>query len=328
MNANSVYLERLRNVGFIPLVNGAAPELVVRMARALAAGGIPAAAVPAGLPHCLESVAAIRAELPETLTGLCLSGSASPSEQALAESGAEFIVSPFFDSRLAAWGKRAGIPVVPGAADPQGAADIHAAGCDALALYPAASLGGPSLAAVLSRLWPETAFIPWGGIDTEEAASYLVHPTTPAIVVDWFSGMAVENDDDAEQVAMVAEQAVLSCIGFSFAHMGINTDGESDAADAAERMAGIFHLPWRRGQKSFFVSDQWEIIMGKGPGEKGHIAIGVWSVERALFYLKNRHGINPLSDTITYRDGVMLAAYIDQEIAGFPIHLLRRSPPR
>ena len=58
-------------------------------------------------------------------------------------------------------------------------------------------------------------------------------------------------------------------------------------------------------------------------GTKGHIAIAANSVERAKTYLE-RKGVVFQEDSAVYRkDGKMQAVYMQNEIGGFALHLVR-----
>lgn len=213
--------------------------------------------------------------------------------------------------------------MISGVNNSQGVADLLESGTELAAFYPAGCAGGPEMLEVLSR--PNMHFIPWGGIDPLQAVRYLSFPAVPAIAVDWFSGARAGNGEECEAIARRAERAVLSGLGFSLAHVGINMPNEEEAAYGAKALSGVFGMPWRRGRASFFVAEQWEIFAGRRWGERGHLAIGTGSLERALHYLQSQCGIHVRQETITYRDdGVMRTAYIDFEIGGFAVHLVRR----
>jgi len=93
---------------------------------------------------------------------------------------------------------------------------------------------------------------------------------------------------------------------------------------AFSRFSRMFHFPVAEGQGSFFLGEkEIEIMKGHGRGEKGHLAFATNDVSRALFYL-GRQGIRPVAGTEKEKDGKTILVYLDQEIAGFAIHLRQK----
>lgn len=71
-----------------------------------------------------------------------------------------------------------------------------------------------------------------------------------------------------------------------------------------------------------FASDL-EIMHGAGRGKNGHIAVGVNSVERAMFSL-GRRGVRFDASTLRLgKDGKPDFVYLEDELLGFAIHLVR-----
>jgi 2-dehydro-3-deoxyphosphogluconate aldolase/(4S)-4-hydroxy-2-oxoglutarate aldolase len=92
---------------------------------------------------------------------------------------------------------------------------------------------------------------------------------------------------------------------------------------AASTEFGHLLQPVSEGNSSVFASDFIEITKSTSRGTKGHIGIRTWDIERALAYLAG-FGYQPVNETIK-RDtkGVMTVVYLDKEIGGFAIHLIR-----
>ena len=79
------------------------------------------------------------------------------------------------------------------------------------------------------------------------------------------------------------------------------------------------------GEKSAFAGSMVEFGKVPFPGTYGHIAIGTPSVERAVAYFKRKGmGIREEFRNIA-EDGTWIAAYLEEEIGGFAIHLLKKS---
>lgn len=88
------------------------------------------------------------------------------------------------------------------------------------------------------------------------------------------------------------------------------------------RDSGLRHAAWAVGPVSVFASDL-EIMHGAGRGKNGHIAVGVNSVERAMFSL-GRRGVRFDASTLRLgKDGKPDFVYLEDELLGFAIHLVR-----
>ena len=127
-----------------------------------------------------------------------------------------------------------------------------------------------------------------------------------------------------EQIEENCAQAIQLSLGFQLAHVGINCGGSGDGEKTAARVAEIFGLAHCKGAKSDFAGNAVECMKEDFPGKAGHIAIGTYSVERAVRYLKSK-GIHIRE---RYRniaeDGTMIAAYLEEEAESFAIHVVRR----
>jgi hypothetical protein len=110
--------------------------------------------------------------------------------------------------------------------------------------------------------------------------------------------------------------------GFQFGHMGVNGTKAEQAAKDAATFASLFGLPIKEGNSSIFMADSIELLKSPYLGEKGHIAIKCNDVERALARFRSM-GIGKLADTEKLDKGKIKAVYLDLNIGGFAIHLLR-----
>ena len=111
-------------------------------------------------------------------------------------------------------------------------------------------------------------------------------------------------------------------LGCRLAHIGVNSAGREEAAAAADFLCRAFGFGRTEGPVSVFASDL-EIMHGAGRGKNGHIAVGVNSVERAMFSL-GRRGVRFDASTLRLgKDGKPDFVYLEDELLGFAIHLVR-----
>ncbi|HKL85214.1 MAG TPA: hypothetical protein VJ861_02645 [Treponemataceae bacterium] len=57
-------------------------------------------------------------------------------------------------------------------------------------------------------------------------------------------------------------------------------------------------------------------------GTKGHIGISCYNIERALYYLK-QFGFNGVEETAKKEKGQLSVIYLDKEVGGFALHLIK-----
>jgi 2-dehydro-3-deoxyphosphogluconate aldolase/(4S)-4-hydroxy-2-oxoglutarate aldolase len=113
-------------------------------------------------------------------------------------------------------------------------------------------------------------------------------------------------------------------LGLSFVHMGINAQNEEEARKAAKSFEVLFGLGAKLGNTSNFAGDFIEIMKSPGPGKNGHIAIGTVNVVKAAAFLA-RMGVEFKSETArTDAQGDWTFVYLNEEIAGFAVHLVQK----
>jgi 2-dehydro-3-deoxyphosphogluconate aldolase / (4S)-4-hydroxy-2-oxoglutarate aldolase len=89
------------------------------------------------------------------------------------EAGARFVVAPWIDPSLATPCGAADAALILGAVTPTEVRAALAAGADAVKIFPASSVGGPSHIKALVSVFPGVAFCPTGGVEPGNFAAYL-----------------------------------------------------------------------------------------------------------------------------------------------------------
>jgi 2-dehydro-3-deoxyphosphogluconate aldolase/(4S)-4-hydroxy-2-oxoglutarate aldolase len=158
----------------------------VQVSRALLAGGIDTVELTLRTPVALEAAKLIKKEVPEICLGF---GTVLTKDQvkAVVDTGADFAVSPGCNPKVIAEARKQGLSFAPGIMTPT---DIEMAldeGCRVLKYFPAESSGGmvhlSNMVAPYQYLNP--TFIPLGGCNLENAASYLKSSLITAIGGSW-----------------------------------------------------------------------------------------------------------------------------------------------
>jgi 2-dehydro-3-deoxyphosphogalactonate aldolase len=149
----------------IAILRGVTPQEAVDVARALADAGLLCVEVTLNSPEPLRSIAAIRARF----DGCLLVGAGTvlrPDEvAAVADAGAQLVISPNCDDKVIAATKVAGLVSLPGVFTPTEAFAALAAGADALKLFPAEASSPAVLKAMAAALPAGKPIFPVGGIE-------------------------------------------------------------------------------------------------------------------------------------------------------------------
>lgn len=160
----------------------------VPLARALLAGGVDVMELTLRTGAALDSLRAIRDQVPEMLAGI---GTVLTPLQVrdAHEAGAAFAVAPGFNPRVVEAAKETGLPFAPGVFTPSDVEGALEFGCNVLKFFPAESGGGlghlKSLAAPYAHLG--LSYIPLGGVNPTNLPDYLGSPLVAAVGGSWLA---------------------------------------------------------------------------------------------------------------------------------------------
>jgi 2-dehydro-3-deoxyphosphogluconate aldolase/(4S)-4-hydroxy-2-oxoglutarate aldolase len=174
----------IREQRVLAIARGLNRETAGPLAEALARGGIGALEVTVEEEGGIPAIDVLRGSA--LFVGAGTVTSIAQASAAL-EAGAGFLVSPHHDPTLTRWAVDAGVAFVPGALTPT---EVHAAwvgGASAVKIFPA-SVGGPGLIAALQGPLPQVELIPTGGVDGDNAHSYLEAGAVAVGVGGWLTG--------------------------------------------------------------------------------------------------------------------------------------------
>lgn len=171
-------------VKIIPVATFEDPEQAVRVARKLAAGGMPAVEVTLRTMRGLECIRAIASALPDVIVG---AGTVLTPQQMddAAKAGARFLVSPGSTRELVEAARSGQHAWLPGVATPSEALRLRRAGFDHLKFFPAEASGGIAFLKAIAPVLSDVKFCPTGGVDQSNAEDYLALSNVFAVGGSW-----------------------------------------------------------------------------------------------------------------------------------------------
>jgi 2-dehydro-3-deoxyphosphogluconate aldolase/(4S)-4-hydroxy-2-oxoglutarate aldolase len=315
-------LEKIGELGIIPVVKIERAEDALPLGRALIDGDLPIAEITFRTSATEESIKTLTRELPNLLVG---AGTVLTIEQVkeAVSAGAKFIVSPGFNPRVVDYCIENNIPVTPGINNPTQIEMALERGIEVVKYFPAEASGGLPLLKSMSAPYSGIKFIPTGGINLSNLTSYLSNKKVQACGGSWMVRAELISLGNFTEITRLTKEAVSIMLGFEFAHLGINEENKDKALNFANLLSHHFYFPIKEGASSIFAGSGFEIIKNKFLGEHGHIAISTNDIYRAINYLKMK-AVSVLPETAKEKNGKLKAIYLDQEISGFAIHLLQK----
>lgn len=166
-------LDRLREVGVVPIVRVSNSDDAFRAVEAVVAGGVPVVEITMGVPNALRVMEQVVEQFGESV--LLGAGTVLDSETCRAAllAGAEFIVTPSLDVKVIETSRRYSKACIPGALTPTEIVTAWQAGADMVKVFPCGPVGGPNYLRSLRGPLPQIDFVPTGGVDLESTPDYI-----------------------------------------------------------------------------------------------------------------------------------------------------------
>ena len=316
-------LTKIGKIGIVPVVALDRAEDALPLGKALMIGGIPCAEVTFRTAAAKEAISIMTSNFPDMLVGAGTVLTCKQVDEAV-EAGAKFIVSPGLNPEVVKYCVDKGIPVTPGVATPSEVEQAIGLGLDVVKFFPAEAAGGLPMIKAMSAPYTSMKFMPTGGINKDNIATYLAFNKVLACGGSFMVDKKLIAAGRFDEVTRLSREAVDAVLGFSLAHIGVNCETESEALEDADRFDLLFGFARKDGNSSVFAGTFAEFMKTPYLGAKGHIAIGTTSVERAVFHLTLR-GAKFDEDTAKYDPaGRLKAIYMIDEISGFAVHLVQK----
>ena len=188
---------RLLDEAVVPVARRVPLAQLRRVCETLSEAGLHVLEVTMDAPDAVAAIGDLAGSVPDVLVGAGTVRNVEDADRAV-QAGARFVVSPHTDVEIIQWARDQGVPVVPGAYTPTEVARAWDAGASAVKLFPA-SVGGVALLQSLRGPFHDVSFIPSGGIDADNAPSWLAAGAAALGVGGWLTG--------SQDVAVVSARA-------------------------------------------------------------------------------------------------------------------------
>ena len=169
----SEVIQRIREVGVIPVVRASSPEEAVKVVEAIKSGGVSVLEITMTVPGAVQVIEQLVKRFgDETVVG---AGTVLVPEvaQACIDAGAKFIVSPALNLDTVRLCRDQDIPVMPGALTPTEVVTAWNGGADFVKVFPCGAVGGASYIKSLKAPLPHIELVPTGGVNLQTAASFI-----------------------------------------------------------------------------------------------------------------------------------------------------------
>lgn len=316
-------IKQISNLGVVPVIAIDDASNAVDLAKALLAGGLPVAEVTFRTAAGQQAIENIAKNVPEVLVGAGTVLNVEQVKQAVSK-GAKFIVSPGFIDEVVDYCLQNNIPVLPGTSNATEMAKAVNKGLQYVKFFPAEASGGLNSIKALAPVFPNLKFMPTGGVNTKNFMEYLNYDRIFACGGSWMVKKDLINEQKWDEITKICKEVVTTMLGFSIKHIGINTQDDQEAENVARKYSALFNLEYKPGNSSIFAGKDIECLKKPFLGKNGHICIGTNNVERAIYNLTNK-GVSFNESTRSLDDkGNTKNIYIDDEIGGFAIHIMKK----
>lgn len=166
------YFQQIADSGVIAVIRAPSKDMLIDIANALLAGGVPGIEVTMSTPKAIAGIEMLADQLGDKcVVGVGTVLDAATAKDAI-QAGAQFVVSPTFEPEIVETTKRYGKISVPGAFTPTEIMRAWGAGADVVKVFPSTALGPSYFKDILAPL-PQLKLTPTGGVDLKNAGEWI-----------------------------------------------------------------------------------------------------------------------------------------------------------
>ncbi len=200
-------IEKISNIGVVPVIKIDRAEDAIPLANALKNGGLCCAEVTFRTDAAEEAIRLIHKEFPDFLIGAGTVLTPKQADLAMA-AGASFIVSPGLNPTVVKHCIDNDYPVIPGVCTPSEVELGMSLGLSYLKFFPAEAAGGVKMIKAMAAPYNKIKFMPTGGIGTANLKDYL---TCSAVFVcggSWMVPANLINEGKFDEIEKLTAEAV------------------------------------------------------------------------------------------------------------------------
>lgn len=199
-------LDRIKKTGIIPVVVIDDKKDAAPLADALCKGGLPCAEVTFRTEAAADAIRLMKNTHPEMLVGAGTVLTIHQVDEAIA-AGAEFIVSPGFDTVIVDYCMEKNVVVLPGCISPSEAAIAVRKGLSVIKFFPAEQAGGLPFIKAIAAPYTTLSFMPTGGINPENVKEYLKYDRIFACGGSWMVKGKLISEGRFDEIQKLTEEA-------------------------------------------------------------------------------------------------------------------------
>lgn len=200
-------LERIKEMGIVPVVVIDDVKNAIPLAKALCEGGLPCAEVTFRTDAAEEAIHIMAEQFPDMLIGAGTVLTIDQVDRAVA-AGAKFIVSPGLNPNIVKYCVDKGILITPGCMSPS---DIEIAlenGLEVVKFFPAEPAGGLKMIKAIAAPYVNMKFMPTGGINIKNVKEYLLYDRIVACGGSWMVKDSLMKSGEFDKITELVKEAV------------------------------------------------------------------------------------------------------------------------
>ena len=200
-------LERIKEMGIVPVVVIDDVKNAIPLAKALCEGGLPCAEVTFRTDAAEEAIRIMAEQFPDMLIGAGTVLTIDQVDRAMA-AGAKFIVSPGLNPNIVKYCVDKGILITPGCMSPS---DIEIAlenGLEVVKFFPAEPAGGLKMIKAIAAPYVNMKFMPTGGINIKNVKEYLLYDRIVACGGSWMVKDSLMRSGEFDKITELVKEAV------------------------------------------------------------------------------------------------------------------------
>ena len=200
-------LERIKEMGIVPVVVIDDVKNAIPLAKALCEGGLPCAEVTFRTDAAEEAIRIMAEQFPDMLIGAGTVLTIDQVDRAVA-AGAKFIVSPGLNPNIVKYCVDKGILITPGCMSPS---DIEIAlenGLEVVKFFPAEPAGGLKMIKAIAAPYVNMKFMPTGGINIKNVKEYLLYERIVACGGSWMVKDSLMKSGEFDKITELVKEAV------------------------------------------------------------------------------------------------------------------------